>query len=100
MYAEASAFGVPSVAIRTGGVPTIVVDGTTGLLAAPGAGARHHAERMIELFRDRARYEAMALAARERSEQLLNWDVAGRSAMKLIESVVRNFHARQKATRA
>ena len=100
VYAEASAFGVPSVAIRTGGVPTIVVDGTTGLLAAPGAGARYHAERMIELFRDRARYEAMALAARERSEQLLNWDVAGRSAMKLIESVARNFHARQQAPRA
>lgn len=95
VYAEASAFGVPSVAIRTGGVPTIIVDGKTGLLAAPGAGARHHAERIIELLRDRPRLDAMALAARERAEQLLNWDVAGRTALELIESVVRNFHARQ-----
>ena len=98
VYAEASAFGVPSVAMNTGGVPTIVVDGRTGLLGEPGASAQWYAARMLDLLHDPARYAAMAHAARERAELRLNWDVAGRDALARIEAVVRNFHARQRPT--
>lgn len=84
VYAEAAAFGVPAVAIRTGGVPTIIVDGETGLLESPESEAEHYAARMLALMRDRAAYERMARAAKVRSEEKLNWDVAGREVLRLL----------------
>jgi glycosyltransferase involved in cell wall biosynthesis len=88
VYAEAAAFGVPSVATRTGGVPAIVLDGETGILDDPDASAESYVGRILPLLRDRARYETMARAARERSDTVLNWDVAGRDALARIEGAV------------
>jgi glycosyltransferase involved in cell wall biosynthesis len=87
VYAEAAAFGVPSVATRTGGVPTVVVDGETGILDDPGAGAESYAGRILALMKDRPRYEARARAAVSRSATMLNWDVAGREAVARIAAV-------------
>jgi glycosyltransferase involved in cell wall biosynthesis len=87
VYAEASAFGVPSVALRTGGVPTIILDGDTGVLAPPDSSPVQIAERMAAIFRDRGTYASMARAARRRFEQTLNWEVAGREVIRLIEQV-------------
>jgi glycosyltransferase involved in cell wall biosynthesis len=95
VYCEAAAFGVPSVATRTGGVPTIVLDGETGILDDLDAAAECYVGRMLPLLRDRERYEAMARAARARAEERLNWDVAGRDAMARIEAVVDARRARR-----
>ena len=88
VYAEAAAFGVPAVGVRTGGVPTIVVDDETGLLEEPDAGAERYAARMLALLRDRASYERMARAARRRAEQRLNWSVAGADVVTRLERLV------------
>jgi glycosyltransferase involved in cell wall biosynthesis len=88
VYAEAAAFGVPSVAARTGGVPTVVIDGETGVLDDPTATAESYAGRVLALLRDRPRYEQMARAASARSAAVLNWDVAGRDALARIEDLV------------
>jgi glycosyltransferase involved in cell wall biosynthesis len=87
VYAEAAAFGVPAAATRTGGVPTVVVDGETGIHDDPGAGAESYAGRILALMKDRPRYEAMARAAASRSATMLNWDVAGREAVARIAAV-------------
>jgi glycosyltransferase involved in cell wall biosynthesis len=87
VYCEAAAFGVPSVATRTGGVPTVVVDGETGILDDPGAAAESYAGRILALMKDRPRYEVMARAAAARSATMLNWDVAGREAVARIAAV-------------
>jgi glycosyltransferase involved in cell wall biosynthesis len=89
VYCEAAAFGVPSVATSTGGVPTIVLDGETGILDDMTATAESYVGRMLPLLRDRDRYEAMARAARERAETRLNWDVAGRDVVARVESLIR-----------
>ena len=86
-HTEAAAFGVPSVATRTGGVPTVVVDGETGILDDPGAAAESYAGRILALMKDRPRYEVMARAAAARSASMLNWDVAGREAVARIAAV-------------
>ena len=84
VHAEASAFGVPSVAIRTGGVPTVILDGETGLLFEPGTSADRYAERILTLHHDQAAYIAMAKAARHRAVTRLNWDVAARDVLRLV----------------
>src|SRR5688572_3888566 len=99
VYAEAAAYGVPSVATRTGGVPTVVVDGETGILDDPGAGAESYAGRILGLMRDRPRYEVMAHAAAARSAALLNWDVAGREAVARIAAVAGGVAVRRERPR-
>ena len=61
---EAGAWGIPMVATAVGGVPEIVQDGRTGLLAPAGV-PETLAERVISLLQDRARRTAMGEAARQ-----------------------------------
>lgn len=84
VYAEAAAFGVPAVAIRTGGVPTIVVDGETGLLFDQSANVDDYTSRLHALIDDTQAYYSMANAARKRARQLLSWDVAGQHVVTLL----------------
>jgi glycosyltransferase involved in cell wall biosynthesis len=89
VYAEASAFGVPSVAKAVGGVPTIVRDGETGVLLDPLAGGAEIASRIAALWEDRGSWEAMALAARDDYEQRLNWDRFGERFSAVIDGILR-----------
>lgn len=77
VYCEAAAFGVPSIGYRTGGVMTIVEDGTTGILLETSATAQNVASTIVGLWQDQPRYTAMRQAARERYETVLNWDAWG-----------------------
>jgi glycosyltransferase involved in cell wall biosynthesis len=60
---EAMAAAVPVVATAVGGMPDLVTDGQTGLLA-PSGDAQALANRVIELLRDPKRARSMALAGR------------------------------------
>jgi glycosyltransferase involved in cell wall biosynthesis len=70
---EAMACATPVVASRIGGVPEIVEDGVTGLLAEPGdvGGLR---ERLERVTRDRALADRLGAAARERVLERFTWD--------------------------
>jgi colanic acid/amylovoran biosynthesis glycosyltransferase len=63
---EAAACGVPVVATAVGGVPELVEDGVTGLLA-PSGDAAAVATALDRLLRDRALAARMGAAARERA---------------------------------
>ncbi|MDZ3822507.1 MAG: glycosyltransferase family 4 protein [Pseudoxanthomonas sp.] len=62
VLAEAQACGVPVVAAAVGGIPDVVVDGATGLLAAT-ADAEHLAASLARLLADPPARLAMAAAA-------------------------------------
>lgn len=62
---EASAAARPVVATAVGGVPSVVADGTTGLLAPPGD-PHALADRLRALLAEPARRNAMGRAGRER----------------------------------
>jgi glycosyltransferase involved in cell wall biosynthesis len=64
---EALMAGCPVVALRVGGIATVVDDGVTGLLVEPGA-LDALADRVAELLRDPSRRDAMSAAGRSRGE--------------------------------
>ena len=61
---EAMAAGVPAVASPVGGIPEVVVDGVSGLLAAPGDAATLH-RHLRRLLLDRGLGERIGAAGRE-----------------------------------
>ncbi len=68
---EAMAAGLPVVSTRVGGVPEVVEDGRTGLLAPP-AGPDALAAAILKLAADPALRESMGLAGRERAVALFS----------------------------
>lgn len=70
---EASAAGKAVISTNSGGVPEVVIDGTTGLITAsgePGAVA----DTVIRVLGDDALCESLGRAGREHVEQKANWD--------------------------
>jgi len=70
---EAMAAGVPQVAYAVGGIPEQIVDGQTGLMAAP-RDARGLESALRELLGDARRRKAMGRAARKRVEKHFSLD--------------------------
>jgi glycosyltransferase involved in cell wall biosynthesis len=84
---EAASFGLPCLTTRTGGIPTIVRDGGNGILFDrddPGA----IADAVVSLSGDWARYRALALSSFLEYRSRLNWDVAGRTMVQWLRSLV------------
>lgn len=77
VYCEAAAYGLPSVALRTGGVPTIVRHDHSGMLFDPSDAPSSMAERIVRLWADQAKYDSMRTAARDEFEKRLNWTAWG-----------------------
>jgi glycosyltransferase involved in cell wall biosynthesis len=77
VFAEASAFGVPSITHSVGGVPTAVQEGRNGHLFDRHAPAEELAARIAALFADRKAYEALARSSFHAYRERLNWNVNG-----------------------
>jgi starch synthase len=77
---EAMASGTPVVASRLGGLPEVVSDGETGLLAEPGdvAGLR---DRLSTLLGDRAEARRLGENARDAVVDRFTWDHCARRCL-------------------
>ena len=71
---EAMCFGCPSVSTRVGGIPEVVEDGKSGLLAAAGDAAAL-AGSLEALIHDPVRRSEMGRAARARAQALFSPEV-------------------------
>lgn len=91
VVAESCAFGLPVIASNVGGIGTGIVDQQTGRLLAPGSSPCDWAEAAVELVACRTRYATTSMRARELYEQTLNWSVAARTVITMIEDQV-TFH--------
>jgi glycosyltransferase involved in cell wall biosynthesis len=85
VFAEAHAFALPPVSRAVDALPTIIVDGETGLLQDASAPASVYIERILKLRDDPAAYLRMATKARDRYENLLNWDKCAEEIVRLME---------------
>lgn len=84
VFCEASAHALPSLATRTGGVGSLVVEGRNGYTLSLDAGGKEYAERIAALARDPDRYAQLCIAARDEYERRLSWDRWGERVAALI----------------
>jgi len=84
IFAEAQAFGLPPVSRSVHALPSVIVDGVTGLLFPAQAGPEPYATAIHALLSDWPRYLAMADAAVHRTRDDLSWDHAAESMARII----------------
>jgi glycosyltransferase involved in cell wall biosynthesis len=89
VFAEAASHAVPSVSYRTGGVPSVVVDGITGILLEEGASAAAFADAIETILSDRERYVEMSYAAERFSREHFNWPAWAAAVRAAVENEVR-----------
>jgi len=83
-FAEAQAFGLPPVSRDIQALPSVVVDGETGLLMPPDAKADAYAERILGLTGDWPGYLTMAERGIERAAKVTSWDAMAKSIVRVI----------------
>ncbi len=76
VFCEAAAFGLPAIATRIGGIPTIIRNGKSGYLFEPGTTVDQYVTTIAALWHDREQYQTIAYQARNEFETRLNWAIA------------------------
>lgn len=86
VFCEASAYGVPSLCLRVGGVP--IRDGVNGHALPIGSGPAEFAA-MVERYLDQPdSYWNLCLSTRQEFDERLNWDAWGKHTAKLLQEAV------------
>jgi glycosyltransferase involved in cell wall biosynthesis len=88
-FAEASAFGIPSIGFDVGGSRTLVRDGVNGKLFPPDTSARDIGSFIYTLVRDRQKYVRLSLSSYEEYRQRLNWGSSAKAVLSLLETCFR-----------
>ena len=81
-FCEASAYGIPSLCLRVGGVP--VWDGVNGHALPQGSTAEDFADQTMYYLDKPRRYNALRLSSRDIYEKRLNWDAWGQRVTELM----------------
>jgi|LSQX01.3.fsa_nt_gb glycosyltransferase involved in cell wall biosynthesis len=93
--AEAAAFGTPTITNNTGGLGTSVLDSVSGIVLPKGSPPEAYVQTISDLVNDPARYQKLCQTTRERYEKELNWDVAGKRLVSILEKTVREHKNKQ-----
>jgi glycosyltransferase involved in cell wall biosynthesis len=89
VFCEAAAYGLPTIATTTGGIPEILGGGDWGIMLAPDSPPEAFARWIRASRTDTESYARMAWAARRDYEERLNWPVFCRELVKIVESIER-----------
>ncbi|MCK6601279.1 MAG: glycosyltransferase family 4 protein [Bacteroidetes bacterium] len=87
VFSEASAFALPSVSYLTGGIPSVISDGVTGILLDPEMDPARFSDEIGSVFSSPDRYTRMSEQAYERFRQKLNWTTAGQTILRVLQKL-------------
>ena len=88
VFGEASAFGLPSLSTKVGGVPSAVRDDCNGKTFALDADADEYCTYVMNLFADYEAYKELARSSFHEYETRLNWGVATRTMKQLMMEIL------------
>lgn len=89
VFCEASAFGMPIVATKTGGVPQLVNNGENGYCLDIADGAKEYADKIEEITANKEEYLKFRKRTREKFERELNWNSWLSEFNKLAEKLIK-----------
>ncbi len=89
VFVEAASYGLPSLASRTGGVPTIVHSGVNGELFGLEDPGRGYADFVMTQWSVREKYEALCRSAFRDYQQRLSWDRFGEVVRDLVVPILK-----------
>jgi glycosyltransferase involved in cell wall biosynthesis len=89
VFAEASSFGVPSLATNVGGIPTAIKDGLNGKTFPLNANAGDYCDYVLNLFSNFSNYKELALSSFNQYQSRLNWSVAGKTVKTLMMQLLK-----------
>jgi glycosyltransferase involved in cell wall biosynthesis len=85
-FCEASAFGLPSLCLRVGGVP--VRDGINGFALPPEAQPGDFSDIILRFLGDAEAYDRLRASTRQEYEDHLNWDAWGRAVARELYAAI------------
>lgn len=85
---EAAAYGVPSLATRTGGTGSAVIDGVSGLLFELEDSAEIYAREASRYFTDFALYNQLACSAYADFASRSSWDTTVPDAIRIMRDML------------
>jgi glycosyltransferase involved in cell wall biosynthesis len=89
VFCEASAYGLPTIATRTGGVENYVIDSRTGYCLPLTAGGIDYADAIARTLARPDTYRQLSIGAFEKYKQTLNWSVGVSSMLNLVQQAQR-----------
>lgn len=87
VISEAAAFGVPTITNAVGGLATSVLHNQTGIVLPEGSQAQVYCDSIAALVADRPRYQSLSRAAKDRFDNELSWEQAGKRLQQIIHKV-------------
>lgn len=87
VFAEASSFGVPSIATDVDGIPAAVRPTKNGRLFPSGTTAAEYADAIARMWMDREAYRELAVSSFREFSGSLNWDTAATAMLHAINGL-------------
>ena len=84
VFCEANSFGVPCLATKVGGIPTIIKDNLNGKTFSLEADVSEYCKYIASLMTNYSEYKQLALSSFNEYQSRLNWDVAGKTVKNLL----------------
>jgi glycosyltransferase involved in cell wall biosynthesis len=88
VFCEASSFGLPSLAPRTGGIASAVTERVNGYLFDPATPAEDWADHVSAVVRDPSAYAKLCRSSYEEYRKRLNWVTSGQTVKRLLEEML------------